>query len=242
MTLHFNESLPKTHPTGHVFRKGLCVTGGRAHNFSPLEHRIGTHGLIPLWEKDVTLRYRFNQHTLRQSGKSKEDILTLFNKGVKLWGDAVPVKFIEDEDAWDFEFVVRNSNECSEDGCVLASAFFPGGGQQQFVIYPIMFSQSKTEQKEAVAHELGHVFGLRHWFAKDVNKASGWSWRSEVFGSEDPVTIMNCNEMSTLTEADKEDLKELYRQARSGVLKHINRTPIVLFKPFSAHAPHLCQP
>lgn len=137
---------------------------------------------------------------------------------------------------------MRNNNDCSEDGRVLASAFFPGGGQQQLVIYPMMFNQSKPEQKETMAHELGHVFGLSHWFAKDEDKASGWSWRSEVFGSEDPVTVMKYNEMSALTKAGKEDLKELYRQARSGVLKHINRTPIVLFKRFGAHAPHLRQP
>ncbi|KAG0015574.1 hypothetical protein BGZ81_011602 [Podila clonocystis] len=217
-----------------------CVTEERAHKRSPLEIVVGgTHGFIPLWAKDVVLRYRFDERTLQQSGRTKEEILELFNKAISQWGDAVPVAFIESSTAWDFEFVVSNNNDYYEKGCVLASAFFPGGGQQKLVIYPMIFNQHETGQVETLVHELGHVFGLHHWIAKDEDEES--DWKLELFGTQDPFTIMNYGEESTLTDTDKMDLKLLYKLAWSGELKNINNTPIVLFKPFSAHAPQAHQ-
>ncbi|KAF9116224.1 hypothetical protein BGW39_002780 [Mortierella sp. 14UC] len=206
----------------------LCLTGERAPKEDapkedPSALRIGTQGFIPLWDK---------------SGRAKQDILKLFKKAILQWGDAVPVMFIENRALWDFEFIVREQEDCDNSGCVLASAFFPGGGQQQFTIYPTMFdAQSEDDQIETLAHELGHVFGLRHWFAKREDKLSGDDWRSEVFGSTDPFTIMNYGEKCQLTDTDKNDLKLLYAMAWSRQLTNINGTPIVLFKPFSAYAP-----
>jgi adenylylsulfate kinase-like enzyme len=45
---------------------------------------------------------------------------------------------------------------------------------------------------------------------------------------------MNYGEDSKLTDADRDDLKTLYKQARSGELRAINGTPIHLMRPFSA--------
>ncbi|KAG0365259.1 hypothetical protein BGX24_004225 [Mortierella sp. AD032] len=220
----------------------LCLTGKRASEedlpkFDPLAHRLGTYGLIPLWDKGVVLQYRFDERSLRRSGRTKQEILKVFHKAISQWGDAVPVMFIENRALWDFEFVVREHKDCDQSGCVLASAFFPGGGQQKLTIYPTMFDdQSEDDQVETMAHELGHVFGLRHWFAKLEDEESGGTWRSEAFGSEHPFTIMNYGKDCRLTKTDKKDLKLLYAMAWSRELTDINGTPIVLFKPFSAHA------
>ncbi|KAG0276203.1 hypothetical protein BGZ96_003427 [Linnemannia gamsii] len=90
------QDLPKVDPSIHRFGKNrLCVTRERAYKRSPLEITIGTHGFILVWEKDVVLRYRFKEPSLRVSNGSKEGILKLFNKAVALWGDAAPVKFIK---------------------------------------------------------------------------------------------------------------------------------------------------
>ncbi|KAF9086075.1 hypothetical protein BGX29_001586 [Mortierella sp. GBA35] len=149
-------------------------------------------------------------------GKGEAGDLRLFKKAILQWGDAVPVMFIENRALWDFEFVVREHEDCDNSGCVLASAFFPGGGQQQLTIYPTMFdAQSENDQ----------------------DKIGEGGWRSEVFGSEDPFTIMNYGEKCKLTDTDKKDFKLLYAMAWSRALTEINGTPIVLFKPFSAHAP-----
>ncbi|KAG9062259.1 hypothetical protein KI688_006591 [Linnemannia hyalina] len=223
----------------HFFLKEcLCVDGQRAHKRSPLEIVVGTQGIIPLWVKGAVLRYRFNDITLQQSGRTKEEILNLFRKAVDMWGDAAPVKFTEDNVVWDFEFDVRKDKFCFDGGCVLAEAFFPDTGQHKLVIYPSMFDHNEAEQVETLVHELGHVFGLRHWFAKDED---GDGWHSEIFGRNGRVTIMNYDNykslkanQSSLTDADKTDLLRLYVQARSGQLTHINKTPIELFEPFSS--------
>lgn len=229
------DDLPNEDSDVHYFGKGrLCVTGERARKRSPLEILLeASDGFIPLWENGVTLYYRFDQRTLRRSGKTKDEILTLFNKAVSQWGDAAPVAFKESTTAWDFEFVFMRNDDCNQTGCVLASAFFPGGGQQQLVIYPKMFTQSETEQVETLVHELGHVFGLRHWFALLRER----EWAAVEFGEQNEITIMNYGEKSTLTDDDKKDLKLLYAQARNHTLTKINGTPIVLLKPYSSNVP-----
>ncbi|KAF9960879.1 hypothetical protein BGZ72_005549 [Mortierella alpina] len=220
------EHRPSKDPEIHYFgKKRLCVTGGLARKLSPERIVVGTKGFIPLWEKDVKLRYRFNERTLRESKRPKEEIVKVLNEAIKQWGDAAPVTFMEDGDLWDFEIHVRNASDSPS----------LGGGQQTLELYPTMFENPIEDQVETLVHELGHVFGLRHWFAKEEDAKGGW--RSEVFGHNDPLTIMNYGEKSKLTENDKQDLKLLYTQVWSGELKAINSTPIVLFKPFSAHSP-----
>jgi hypothetical protein len=144
------------------------------------------------------------------------------------WGSAAPVKFTERNDAWDFEIVMRRADDCDNNGCVLASAFFPDGGRHELVVYPKMFSQSAKEQVDTFIHEIGHVFGLRHFFA-DVRESA---WPSQVFGTHKPFSIMNYGRQSELTAEDKADLKKLYRMVWRGELTQINGTPIRLVRPF----------
>jgi hypothetical protein len=112
---------------------------------------------------------------------------------------------------------------------VLASAFFPDPGRHELVIYPKLFTQSHKEQVETIVHEIGHVFGLRHFFAN----VSETAWPAQIFGTHRPFTIMNYGHQSELTEVDKSDLKDLYRGAWNSTLTQINGTPIKLVRPFS---------
>jgi hypothetical protein len=115
----------------------------------------------------------------------------------------------------------------------LASAFFPDPGQHELVIYPKMFTQSRKEQVDTLIHEIGHIFGLRHFFAN----VSETAWPSEVFGTHRPFTIMNYGSQSELTDDDRADLKRLYQTAWSGELTEIAGTPIRSVKPFNTIAP-----
>ena len=144
------------------------------------------------------------------------------------WGDAAPVKFAEREDAWDFEIVMRPDQCNANGGCVLASAFFPDSGRHELAIHPKMFTQTKQEQAETLMHEIGHIFGLRHFFAEVSESA----WPSVKFGEHRPFSIMNYGVQSVLTPQDKTDLKKLYQKVWSGELTHINGTRIVQFKPY----------
>jgi hypothetical protein len=225
-----------------VFRYGtnkrvICVTeeAGQPKNLDVHrnEIRVGLGELIPLWASDVTLYWRFNARSFRAFAHpqaAKERVRNLLSQALGRWEDARPINFVERPRGWDFEVVVRNAPDCDASGCVLASSFFPDAGRHKLLIYPTMFDQEEEEQIETLIHEIGHVFGLRHFFAN----VSETQLKSELFGTDAEFTIMNYGKKSVLTEQDRADVKKLYQLARSGELRAINGTPIKLMRPFSS--------
>lgn len=221
----------------HVIRKGVrCDTESRGHKTPRGRSRLeivvdASEGFIPLWAKEATLRWTFRDTSFEQfdnPAAAKAAVEQLFGEAIVAWGDAAPVKFAKRSDSWDFEIIVQPSDNCTPTGCVLASAFFPDAGRHQLLVYPRMFEQSRKEQVETMVHEIGHIFGLRHFFALVREEA----WPAKVFGKHSKFSIMNYGEDSRLTPADRRDLKRLYRMAWSGQLAHINGTPIRFVKPF----------
>lgn len=180
-------------------------------------------GAIPLWDEDVTLNWRFQDRSFdifENPNAAKKVVEGLFAQALLRWGDAAPIRFRKSHEAWDFEIVIQPSAKCNANGCVLASAFFPDAGQHKLFIYPTLFEQSEQEKVETLIHEIGHTFGLRHFFA---NVEAGFPYVK--FGRQNPFTIMNYGDKSTLTDEDKEDLKTLYKSVWSGALTKINGTP-----------------
>lgn len=201
-------------------------------NRSPAEIVVdASEGFVPLWSKNVTLRWRFNEGSMRyfqNSDAAKEAIRQLWGEALLAWGDAAPVKFKETDDAWDFEIAMRNSDNCSISGCTLARAFFPDSGRHDLVMYPKMFTQTPKEQIDTFIHEIGHVFGLRHFFAN----VSETVWPSVIFGTHKPFSIMNYGPQSELTDDDKSDLTLLYSKVWCDSLTAINGTRIVKVRPY----------
>ncbi len=227
-----NQSFLPSEERLHIYRKHvLCITDNKAHKKSPFELVVdASEGFIPLWDENVTLNWRFDKSIhqfFKNPEQAKAGIKMLFAEAILAWGDACPIKFSENNDLWDFEITML-PDRCNENGCVLASAFFPQQGQNKLAIYPQLFNQSQQEQIETLIHELGHIFGLRHFFALTHEQ----EWGSEVFGNHVPFTIMNYGTKSILTPTDKSDLKELYRLVWSKKLTKINGTAIKLFKPY----------
>lgn len=234
------EATSKAEPRVHTYKTHkhnvICDTDTRGYETPENKDRArivvdASEGFIPLWEKGATLRWRFQERSMslfEDSEAAKTAIEQLLGEALLAWGEAVPVKFAKRDDAWDFEIAIRRFDQCSINGCVLASAFFPDAGRHELVVYPKMLEQSREEQVETLIHELGHVFGLRHFFAKAKESA----WPSEIFGTHRPFTIMNYGEQSELTNDDKGDLKKLYELVWSGALTEINGTEIRLVKPF----------
>ena len=225
----------------HLLKPGIiCDTEARGYstpqNSSPEKIVVdASEGFIPLGAENTILRWRFRERSfnkLENSTEVKEGIEKLFGEALLAWDDASPVKFTKDEDVWDFEILLRTADECNVHGCVLASAFFPDAGRHELVLYPKLFDQSRKEQIDTFIHEIGHIFGLRHFFAKIRENR----WPSEVFGTHDKFTIMNYGSLSELTEHDKNDLKQLYNLVWSNVLTEINGTPIRMVKPYHVAA------
>ncbi len=222
----------------HIYHNhAVCETDSKGYktpdNRSPEELVVdASEGFIPLWAEGTTLRWRFQEQSMAifvDPEGAKAAIRQLFAEALLAWGDAVPVQFTERHDAWDFEIAVSPQENCSINGCTLARAFFPDAGRHDLLLYPTMFTQSRAEMVETMAHELGHVFGLRHFFA-DVSETA---WPVEIFGEHEKFSIMNYGPESMLTDNDREDLTTLYEMVWNGSLSDINGTPIVQMRPFS---------
>ena len=227
----------KPDPNVHVFGNGVvCDTDTRGHatpnGKGPLELVFdASEGFIPLWTKGTTLRWRFQEQSFQSfqnPAKAKNAIRKLLGKALLAWGDAAPIKFAERQDAWDFEIVMREQDRCSINGCVLASAFFPDAGRHELKLYPKLFDQSGQEQMETLIHEIGHTFGLRHFFAN----ISETQWPSVIVGTHKKFTIMNYGDDSKLTNDDKSDLRNLYQSVWTGLVTEVNGTPVRLVSPF----------
>ena len=192
-----------------------------------------TEGFVPLWVKGTVLRWRFHPDSLARfeyPDAVRKEVRQLMNAGMEAWGSAAPITLDERNDNWDFEVIVRKGDDCDKDGCTVAQAFFPDGGRHQLLLFPLLFKQDPAEQLATIAHELGHVYGLRHFFA-DLSEQDS---PSVIYGTHDPFTIMNYGARSVLTEADKSDLARLYEAAWAGKLKQVKGTPIRFFQPYHA--------
>ena len=118
----------------HVYGSGvICDTDTRGYatprNQSPSELVVdASQGFIPLWAEGVTLRWRFQERSMRifvDPEAAKTYIKELLGDALLAWGDAAPVKFSQRDDLYDFEIVMRATDRCNASGgCVLASAFF----------------------------------------------------------------------------------------------------------------------
>ena len=226
----------------HVLRPGaVCDTDPRGHptprGRSPLEIVVdASEGFIPLWAKNSTLRWRFRERSMtyfKNPTAAMKELRKLFAEAILAWGNAAPIKFKENDDLYDFEIVMRKSVDCDAAGCTLASAFFPDSGRHKLTLFPTLFEETREEQIETLIHEIGHIFGLRHFFA-DIEESE---WPVEIFGTHKKFSIMNYGNLSVLTNEDKSDLRRLYQQAWSGKLTNINGTPIRFVKPFHTLSP-----
>src|SRR5688500_14351219 len=108
-------------PEVHVFGRGvICDTDTRGHATPQGRSRLeivvdASEGFMPLWAKDITLRWRFQEQSLNffeDPEAAERAIEELLGEALLAWGSAMPVKFAKRDDAWDFEIVMRDIDRC----------------------------------------------------------------------------------------------------------------------------------
>jgi predicted Zn-dependent protease len=210
-------------------RLGVLTQSGEA--IIPLWGLVGESKQLLTWEfhndsiEDYFLNPNNSKELFANGNELKEYIRNLIFEAMQLWGDSSPFILQEADGITDFTVKVKRKDDCTEEGCVLASAFFPSDIEdKELSLYPILFKQTRNEQVETIIHELGHIKGLRHSFAQDEI-----DWPNGLFGHDNQLSIMNYGVNSQLTDIDKEDLKKLYQAVWSGGLKEINKMPIKLY-------------
>src|SRR5262245_32186529 len=113
----------------HIYNKHvICVTDTKGHaqpeGRSVIEIRVdATDGFIPLWEKNVTLNWRFNKSFgsfFKKPEAAKGAVRKLFGEAIMGWKEACPIRFREVKDGWDFE-IAMHKEDCDNSGCVLAA-------------------------------------------------------------------------------------------------------------------------
>src|SRR5262245_48115923 len=102
-----NDLRKSTDPLVHQLKEGIiCTTDRRAEPSSPLRIVVdATEGFIPLWDENLVLRWRFDRASLsvfRRPELIKARIRELLTAAIVAWGDAVPIRFVENPDNSDF--------------------------------------------------------------------------------------------------------------------------------------------
>jgi hypothetical protein len=235
--------LMETESQVHMIRPGFsCKTECRARSRAEIESSLvigATDGSINLWKENQILYWRFDEVSLRpfeNSTKLKEIAQQTLFDAIGAWGDSSPVRFKENTDVYDFQVSIMTADLQQGNGLVAASSFFPGDGRKSKLrLYPTFFRSgdlTDKERLETLIHELGHIFGLRHFFSAENDPL----FSGGVFGANNKLTIMSYGANSELTSDDRKDLKNLYKAAWTGTLTNVNRTPVRL-----VDSPHIVQ-
>src|SRR3989338_2634203 len=191
-------------------------------------------GFVPLWEQGHQLFWSFDSSFDRlfvNPEAAKNKFAELFDRALSLW-QFNHIQVVYSPAGSDFRIVQKPSDECTASGCVLASAFFPDGGRHELNLFPILWRHGDDDDiVNTLVHEIGHIWGLRHWFAlsKEPNAAS-FPFRHDPNNLQ---SIMNYGENSILTEKDKTDLREFYQYVwENRSLPGHSDKQVRLFRPF----------
>ncbi|KAK6430749.1 hypothetical protein LTR95_013093 [Oleoguttula sp. CCFEE 5521] len=197
--------------------KNLEGLGDDSH---ALDLWIGLGGRIPRWKRGVEINF-----AAYSNGYAKpEDAVYAarqLNRAALYWNSLkVGVTFKWVARLADAEFVLGYGGD---QGNTVARAFFPNANDlNNLFVYKRAFdSDTKPVMWRFFLHELGHVLGLRHEFARIEGGAVQW-------GPDDPLSVMNYRpEAPMITAQDISSTKAFYNYTGAS----INGVPVQLFVP-----------
>lgn len=194
-----------------------CVTqrriGGAANGYT--EARVGYDGFAGRWKPGSVLRYNIDSRSFRNQGLTGFTEIEMI-KAISMWGNlGVEFMMVDDTQSATFQIQYRElpENQGPDDrhGKVYARSFFPRTNPGILYVYGCALDESsKPHLANILAHEIGHILGLRHEFA-DVGERE---LPSILWGKPSPKSVMNCfwnaAAWSSVQKQDIQEVKEFY--------------------------------
>jgi len=182
-------------------------------------------GEVPLWQYDAVVTFTLLSSSfpsVAHANFTKEQILAAISD----WGiSGIELRFVPESDSRKATFIVRYSKR--PNGGTIARAFFPTAEQSDVVIYPLAFSRGQIDYlKNVLAHELGHVYGLRHEFAIEEGDTL-------QFGPSNSSSVMNYNDPPVIQSSDRIWLQKLYNKNELITFIGTKNFPIHRYTPYS---------
>ncbi|KAL6794422.1 hypothetical protein J3E68DRAFT_427895 [Trichoderma sp. SZMC 28012] len=187
------------------------------------EIRIGWDGEIPRWRRGSEISYVVCIESFPAPLSSMvEDSM---KAATGMWNDiGVSFKQVARNDPATFAVIYENRNRNA-----YACSFFPNELSRELIIYPPSL-QTTNYLSNILAHEVGHILGLRHEFAHEREE----EYPSALFGSENADSIMNYFDHPERLQVREQDLEELerfyaYDKVKYGKLSILDVHPEVWF-------------
>ncbi|KAL6701275.1 hypothetical protein J3F84DRAFT_354301 [Trichoderma pleuroticola] len=211
-------------------RRKLCLVRAAAAKYKCAtqshgcaEIRIGWDGEIPRWRRGSELSYVVCVESFPAPLSSVvEDSM----KAAVGMFDGIGVSFrqVARNDPATFAVIYESRNRNA-----YAFSFFPNESSRELIIYPPSL-QKASYLSNILAHEVGHILGLRHEFAYEKEN----EYPSALFGSENADSIMNYFDHPKRFQVRKQDLEELerfyaYDKVKYGKLSILDVNPEVWY-------------
>ncbi|UKZ90233.1 uncharacterized protein TrAFT101_005260 [Trichoderma asperellum] len=164
---------------------------------------IGEGCQIPRWRIGSVILYNICTETFATS-VAADSVSAAMTEAISMWGEIKGVVFKEvgrDDPA---TFRIKYKKSHSSHPNVYAKSFLPRECPSSLVVYQKAL-ENTSYLANILAHELGHIWGLRHEFAPEKEKYLP----SVRIGSENRQSIMNYFDDLSKLQVGEQDRKEL---------------------------------
>ncbi|KAK6507233.1 hypothetical protein TWF481_005683 [Arthrobotrys musiformis] len=175
------------------------------------EINLGVYDEIPLYKQGSDLVYYVDSKTFMNPACDGEYIAACFALALASWG-ILPISFTRTDNPGDAHFHIAGRAKAA--GNVYARSFFPNTTTPPVLKIYELGIKNFHAMVNILAHEIGHILGLRHEFAR--RKPKELTEPAVLFGAENPSSVMNYHHDlldCKVTEQDRQELRRFYTSA-----------------------------
>ncbi|KAI1177882.1 hypothetical protein F4777DRAFT_540720 [Nemania sp. FL0916] len=176
-----------------------CATQRRASGIARAQ--VGLGGYIPRWVRGATIPYIVIERSFRGRGHARF-AAAMAARAIAMWqGIGVTFEQVSRNSLATFDIRYRDL-PFNEKPDVYAEAFFPQEGRGTLYVYQLaMLEPNRGCLDGILAHEIGHILGLRHEFAGEPG--------SVLWGKRNVNSVMNYFSDVRQYSVQNQDLMEL---------------------------------